>query len=59
MNVMNVALQPWSEADLPLLEKLLGDAGMMEHLGGTETPEQIRQRHGRYLHLPETNFVCQ
>lgn len=54
---MEVMLQPYSDADLPLLEKTLGDAGMMEHLGGPETLEQIRQRHQRYLHLPETDHM--
>mgnify|MGYP006175838757 CR=1 FL=1 len=29
------------DQDLPLLEQLLGDPEMMEHLGGPETPEQI------------------
>jgi RimJ/RimL family protein N-acetyltransferase len=49
----DIELQPWSEGDLPLLEKLLGDPDMMDHLGGPETEEQIRQRHQRYLRLPE------
>jgi RimJ/RimL family protein N-acetyltransferase len=57
MNIADVTLRPWAEADLPLLEKLLGDADMMQHLGGPETPEQIRQRHGRYLDLPETDHM--
>jgi RimJ/RimL family protein N-acetyltransferase len=51
--VSEVLLQLWSEADLELLEKLLGDPEMMTHLGGPETPEQILRRHQRYLHLPE------
>lgn len=50
----DLILQPWSEEDLPLLEKLLGDPAMMEHLGGPETPEQILRRHQRYLRLPES-----
>ncbi|HEX6033981.1 MAG TPA: GNAT family N-acetyltransferase [Anaerolineales bacterium] len=49
----DVLLQPWSEEDLPLLEKLLGDPEMMTHLGGPESPEQILRRHQRYLHLPK------
>jgi len=57
MKVSDVILEPWSDADLPLLEKLLGDADMMKHLGGPESPEQIRQRHERYLHLPETDHM--
>ena len=51
--MVDVLLQPWSEGDLPLLQKLLGDPGMMEHLGGPESLEQILRRHQRYLHLPE------
>ena len=46
-------LRPWSEEDLFLLEKLLGDPAMTTHLGGPETSEQILRRHQRYLHLPE------
>ena len=48
-----VVLQPWSDEDLPLLQKLLGDAEMTEHLGGPESDEQILRRHQRYLRLPE------
>ena len=50
-------LQPWSEDDLPLLEKLLGDPDMMAHLGGPESPEQILQRHQRYMRLPEADHM--
>jgi RimJ/RimL family protein N-acetyltransferase len=53
----DVQLRPWAEDDLPLLEKLLGDPDMMVHLGGPESPEQIRQRHQRYLRLPETDHM--
>jgi RimJ/RimL family protein N-acetyltransferase len=51
--VSDILLQPWSEADLLLLEKLLGDPDMMTYLGGPESSEQIQRRHQRYLHLPE------
>ena len=51
----DVQLLPWSEGDLPLLEKLLGDPDMMTHLGGPESPEQIRRRHQRYLRLSESD----
>jgi len=51
--VVDILLQPWSEEDLPLLQKLLGDPDMTEHLGGPESQEQILRRHQRYLHLPE------
>ena len=50
-------LHPWSDGDLPLLEKLLGNPSMMEHLGGPETEAQIRKRHQRYLRLPETDHM--
>jgi RimJ/RimL family protein N-acetyltransferase len=55
--VADLNLQPWSEDDLPLLEKLLGDPDMMAHLGGPESPEQILQRHQRYMRLPETDHM--
>ena len=53
----DVVLRPWSDEDLPLLERLMGDPDMMAHLGGPETPEQIRKRHQRYLQLPETDHM--
>jgi RimJ/RimL family protein N-acetyltransferase len=43
-----VTFRPWSEQDLPLLQRLLGDPAMTEYLGGPETPEQIQARHKRY-----------
>jgi RimJ/RimL family protein N-acetyltransferase len=52
-----VDLRPWSDADLPLLERLLGDPAMTMYLGGPETPEQIRRRHERYLREPEPMMV--
>jgi RimJ/RimL family protein N-acetyltransferase len=52
--VSDILLQPWSEEDLPLLEKLLGDPEMMTHLGGPESQEQILRRHQRYIRLPES-----
>ena len=41
-------LEPWGEGDLPLLQELLGDPVMMEHLGGPETAEKIAERQARY-----------
>jgi hypothetical protein len=29
-----VTLEPWGSGDLPLLERLMGDPHMTEHLGG-------------------------
>ena len=46
-----VTLEPWGSGDLPLLERLMGDPRMTEHLGGPETPEKLRERQGRYESL--------
>ena len=48
---MTVTLQPWGSGDLPLLQRLMGDPGMTEHLGGPESPEQLRERQQRYERL--------
>ncbi len=55
MNVpaTGVALRPWSGEDAWLLHRLLGDPEMMEHLGGPEPPEKIRERHRRYVAMNE------
>jgi hypothetical protein len=56
----DVVLQPWSEDDLALLEKLLGDPDMMAHLGG---PENREQRH-QFMHAfpsvsnAPSNAIC-
>jgi RimJ/RimL family protein N-acetyltransferase len=47
-------IAPWGPDDEPLLQRLLGDPAMMEHLGGPESPEKIAERHEKYVHLPET-----
>jgi RimJ/RimL family protein N-acetyltransferase len=44
-----VRLEPWGEDDLPLLEQLLGDPVMTEHLGGPESNEKIVERQARYV----------
>jgi RimJ/RimL family protein N-acetyltransferase len=43
-----VRLVPWGAGDLALLEQLVGDPAMMEHLGGPESPEKIAERQARY-----------
>jgi RimJ/RimL family protein N-acetyltransferase len=43
-----VRIEPWGEGDLPLLEKLMGDPAMTEHLGGPESHEKIVERQARY-----------
>lgn len=45
---IDVDIRPWSDDDLSLLERLMGDSAMTEHLGGPETLEKIRERHVRY-----------
>jgi RimJ/RimL family protein N-acetyltransferase len=44
----DVRLEPWAAGDGPLLEKLVGDPAMMEHLGGPESPAKIAERQARY-----------
>jgi RimJ/RimL family protein N-acetyltransferase len=46
-----VILEPWGSGDLPLLERLMGDPHMTEHLGGPENTNQLRERQGRYERL--------
>jgi RimJ/RimL family protein N-acetyltransferase len=57
MTAERITLRPWSDEDLSLLEKLMSDPRVMEHLGGPESHDQILDRHQRYLHLPETNHM--
>jgi len=49
MSERAVRIEPWGDHDLPLLERLLGDPAMMEHLGGPEARDAIAARHARYL----------
>ncbi|HEY4581200.1 MAG TPA: hypothetical protein VIG89_09205 [Candidatus Acidoferrales bacterium] len=39
VQVIKAVLQSWSDDDLPLLEKLLGDPDMMTRLGGPASRE--------------------
>lgn len=48
------ALRPWSDRDLPLLERLMGDPVMTEHIGGPEARERIESRHRRYCSMGGT-----
>lgn len=50
----DITLRTWLDRDLPLLERLMGDPAMTEHLGGPETPEKIGERHGRYRAIGDT-----
>jgi RimJ/RimL family protein N-acetyltransferase len=48
---VTVILEAWGSADLPLLERLMGDARMTEHLGGPESTDKLRERQDRYERL--------
>jgi RimJ/RimL family protein N-acetyltransferase len=48
---ITVALEPWGSGDLPLLERLMGDPDMTEHLGGPESPAKLQERQSRYQRL--------
>src|SRR4051794_41428497 len=52
IRAVSIAIEPWAEDDLPLVQALLGDPVMMEHLGGPEDPDRIIARHGRYVGAP-------
>jgi RimJ/RimL family protein N-acetyltransferase len=49
-NELQVRIEPYSNADLPLLYRLNAPE-MLEHLGGPETEEQILTRHKRYVDI--------
>jgi RimJ/RimL family protein N-acetyltransferase len=51
---VTVDIRPWSDGDLSLLERLLGDPAMTEHLGGPETPAKLLERHQRYCRISES-----
>jgi RimJ/RimL family protein N-acetyltransferase len=48
-----VTLEPWGSSELPLLERLMGDARMTEHLGGPERLDKLRERQVRYERLDQ------
>lgn len=43
-----VRLEPWGSEDLWLMQRLLGDPQMTEHLGGPESEQKIAERQARY-----------
>ena len=47
-------LEAWSEGDLPLLRRLLGDPAMTEHLGGPESEEKLVERQTKYERIGDT-----
>ena len=48
-----ITLEPYSEDDLPLLQRA-NTPEMTEHLGGPEPEEKIIGRHQRYLETPKS-----
>ena len=44
-----VRLELFGPDDLPLVQRLMGDPAMTEHLGGPESPEKLVERHERYM----------
>jgi RimJ/RimL family protein N-acetyltransferase len=46
--VAGVRLEPFGEHDLWLVERLMGDPAMTEHLGGPESAKKLAKRHRRY-----------
>jgi RimJ/RimL family protein N-acetyltransferase len=51
-----VRIERWGDEDLPLLEKLLGDPKMTEHLGGPESREKLVERQTRYAQPDSKQF---
>ena len=45
---MEIAIEPWGPGRRALLEQLVGDPAMMEHLGGPEGADKIADRQKRY-----------
>ncbi|WP_442600634.1 GNAT family N-acetyltransferase [Paenibacillus sp. KN14-4R] len=53
MSELQVRLKPWVESNLTLLQQL-NIPEMLEHLGGTETEEQVIKRNMRYSEIGQT-----
>lgn len=49
-----IELRPWSEDDLPFVERDLADPEMMRHLGGPQSHQLILEAHRRYLATAES-----
>jgi len=45
-------IEPWGPGNLELLQQLMGDPAMTEHLGGPESPQKIVERQARYESTP-------
>jgi RimJ/RimL family protein N-acetyltransferase len=51
---VDVHLRPYTDDDLWIQVRFLGDPAMTEHLGGPETEEQVRKRHASYLAMNDS-----
>ena len=49
-NASQVRIEPWAEANIDVLFRM-NVPEMLEHLGGTETEEQVLARHKRYVEI--------
>ncbi len=47
----DMAIRPYSDCDLWVLQQTLGDPSQMQHLGGPESEEKLRSRHRKYVAL--------
>lgn len=54
----SIALRPWTEHDRYVLDRTVGDAHMMTHLGGPEMPGALDARHARYVALAKRGAAC-
>lgn len=55
---MDIGIRAWSEGDLGLLQRLMGNPEMMRYLGGPESDDQIRARHQRYVAIGDSGKGC-
>ncbi|HEV2137529.1 MAG TPA: GNAT family N-acetyltransferase [Nitrososphaerales archaeon] len=44
-----VVTRPYTEGDLPILERTLADQRMMNYLGGPESDDKLRERHKKFV----------
>jgi RimJ/RimL family protein N-acetyltransferase len=47
----DVSIRPYSEGDLWVLQRTLGDPSQMRYLGGPENEEKLRDRHKKFVAL--------
>lgn len=57
MALANITIEPWTDADLPLLRRINTPA-MKVHVGGPESEEQLLARHARYLDFVPSGTGC-